>query len=73
MQQATIGARIGEDGVEFFGTDEVNALIEQGYRVVSLYPGRTLMEAVPEEEDAYAVAGFEVTVTLADPETSETR
>ena len=68
MEQATIGARITDYGVEFFGTDEVNALIEQGYRVVSIYPGKTLVEAVPEEEDAYAVSGFEMTVTLADPE-----
>ena len=68
MQQVTIGARITDDGVEFFGTDDVNTLLEQGHRVVTIYPGRTLVEAVPEEEDAYAVSGFEMTVTLADPE-----
>ena len=68
MQQITIGARIAEDGVEFFGTDEVNALIEQGHRVVTIYPGKTLVEAVPEEEDAYAVSGFEMTVTLVEAE-----
>jgi hypothetical protein len=70
MQQITLGARITDDGVEFFGTDEVNALIEQGHRVVTVYPGRTLVEAVPEEDDAYAVSGFEITVTLAEPETT---
>ena len=68
MRQATVGARITEQGIEFFGTDEVNALIEAGQKVLLIEPGEVIVEEVPEEEGAYAVAGFEMVVTLAEPE-----
>lgn len=67
MRQTTMGARVTEDGIEFFGTDEINALIEAGQKIVRIEPGEVIVEEVPEEEGAYAVAGFELVVTLAEP------
>lgn len=61
-----IGAHMTEDGAEFFGTDALNARLAQGARVTRILPGETLMEEVEGEPDAYAVAGFELVVTLAD-------
>lgn len=55
-----------EDGAEFFGTDALNERLLQGAKVLQITPGETLMEEVEGEEGAYAVAGFELVVTLAD-------
>lgn len=68
MQEVRIGVRIEEEGVSFFGTEEVNALLQQGHRVEKIEPGDVLVEEVPEEdadeEGAYALAGFELRVTF---------
>lgn len=66
-----IGAHMTEQGAEFFGTDALNALLDAGARVTRITPGETLMEEVEGEEDAYAVAGFELTVSLADEPQSQ--
>ncbi len=66
MTDFIIGAHMTEDGAEFFGTDALNAQLAQGARVTRIAPGETLMEEVEGEEDAYAVAGFNLVVTLAD-------
>lgn len=66
MTDVMIGAHMTENGAEFFGTDALNAQLAGGARIVRITPGRTLMEPVEEEENAYAVAGFEMIVTLAD-------
>jgi hypothetical protein len=72
MAQVNIGAHIGEEGVSFFGMDEVNALLAQGQKVTKIEEGQVLVEEVPldesesdEDEPAYAIAGFEIVVTLA--------
>lgn len=70
MKEITIGIRINEGGLEFFGTEEVNALIQQGYRVSRIEPDQALLEEVEsedEEEESFALAGCEITVTLDDP------
>lgn len=65
MTDIIIGADMTEDGAEFFGTEDLNVLLAQGARVTRIMPGETLMEEVEGEEDAYAVAGFELVVTFA--------
>jgi len=68
MQKIEIGVKIEDDGVSFFGTDEVNKLLKQGLSVVSVEPGEVMVEEVPAEEtgedNGYALAGFNITVTL---------
>jgi hypothetical protein len=66
MTDFVIGAHMTEDGAEFFGTDALNAQLILGARVTQITPGETLIEEVEGEEGAYAVAGFELVVTLAD-------
>ncbi len=66
MTDLIIGAHMTEDGAEFFGTDALNEQLAQGARITQILPGETLMEEVEGEEGAYAVAGFELVVTLAD-------
>ena len=71
--EALIGARITEEGIEFFGTDEVNELLSSGHRVTKIEPGEVIVEEVPpevsmsEDEQEYTLAGFEIIVTLEEP------
>ena len=69
MKEITIGIQISGGGLEFFGTDEVNALIQQGYRVSRIEPDQALLEEVGPEggEEEFALAGCEITVTLEEP------
>jgi hypothetical protein len=72
--EALIGARITEEGIEFFGTDEVNSLLASGHRVTKIEPGEVIVEEVPpevsmsEDEQEYTLAGFEIIVTLDPPQ-----
>ncbi len=66
MTDFIIGAHMTEHGAEFFGTEALNEKLAQGARITQIIPGETLMEQVEDEEDAYAVAGFELVVSLAD-------
>ncbi len=66
MTDLIIGAHMTKHGAEFFGTDALNAQLAQGARVAQIVPGETLMEEVEGEDDAYAVAGFNLVVTLTD-------
>lgn len=68
-QQVSIGIRFEEEGVESFGHEEVNRLIEQGYRVIRIEPGEALVEEVDsdDEEDAYVLAGCQMVVVLQEP------
>jgi hypothetical protein len=70
MQEINIGVKVEEEGVSFFGTEEVNALLKKGHVVVSVEPGEVMVEEVPaeegedEEEMGYALAGFNIVVKL---------
>ena len=70
MKEAIIGAHILENGLEFFGIDEVNALIEQGHVVTKVEASDVLVEEVPgepdDEEQSYALLGFKVKIILSD-------
>lgn len=65
----TIGARISEEGVEFFGIEEVNAALKSGRKIARFEEGQVMVEEVlpeesGEEEPAYAIAGFEIAITF---------
>ena len=75
MKEISVGVRIAEEGLEFFGTDEVNDLLKRGYQVASIEPGEAMVEAESEDssepaetgEPVYTLAGFSVTVALRNP------
>jgi hypothetical protein len=75
MKEISVGVRIVEEGLEFFGTDEINDLLKRGYQVASIEPGEAMVEAESEEssepaetgEPVYTLAGFSVTVALKNP------
>lgn len=72
MKEISVGVRIAEGELEFFGTEEVNDLLKHGYQVASNEPEEALVEADPEESSdtegpVYTLAGFAVTVALNAP------
>ncbi|GAB4469665.1 MAG: hypothetical protein OHK0029_42340 [Armatimonadaceae bacterium] len=70
MEQITIGIRITEDGLEFFGIEEVNELIAGGYRVSRIEPGNALVEEIEDEEgeeDMLTLVGCDMIVALEKP------
>lgn len=69
MKEISVGVRIAEEGLEFFGTDEVNTLLKRGYQVTGIEPEEAMVEADSEEssdteEPVYTLAGFSVRVSL---------
>jgi hypothetical protein len=68
--EALIGARITDEGIEYFGMEEINSLLANGHRVTKIEPGEVIVEEVPpevsmsEDEQEYTLAGFEIIVTL---------
>lgn len=73
MKQVSIGIRISDEGLDFFGTEEVNELLAQGYVVTSIEPGNVMVEEIEldedeevgeDEEEAVSLAGADMTVTL---------
>ncbi|MES2459063.1 MAG: hypothetical protein V4671_00660 [Armatimonadota bacterium] len=71
MKEISVGVRIADEGLEFFGTDEVNSLLKRGYQVASIEPEEAMVEAEEEPSDTaepiYTLAGFSVTVALKPP------
>jgi hypothetical protein len=72
MQEISVGVRIAEGELEFFGTEEVNDLLKRGYQVASIEPEEAMVEADPEESSdtegpVYTLTGFSVTVALSAP------
>lgn len=77
MKELEIGVQTTEDGLEYFGLDELNAELAKGARVVRLEEGDILvMEdaeddeadaeqvSVPEDEEGFLLAGFTLKVQL---------
>ena len=70
MSQETIrvGVRATEEGIEFFGTEEVNELLGRGWRVAEVAPDEAMVEEIPvesdDEEPEYALVGFSVSIVL---------
>lgn len=79
MKRTEIGLNIGEEGMHYFGLDELNDLIRGGHRVLRIVPGEVLVadlsgdgeEEIPEGEgsdlEQYSVSGFTMQVELEEP------
>ena len=62
MQEISVGIRVTEEGLKFFGTEEVNALIGQGWRVLGIQAGSAIVQKTGEE--TFTLSGCDITVTL---------
>lgn len=65
-----VGVRITDQGITFFGTDQVNELLARGRSVVRIDPGEVLVEEVESDEpggEAFSLAGFQLSVTIREP------
>jgi hypothetical protein len=78
-RETKIGIRIevppAGKGLKFFGTDEVNDLIRQGWRVVSIQPGGAIITKLGEDKAAQttrlALGGCDIKVVLESPGPAE--
>ncbi len=69
MREIEVGIRIDmHEGISFFGTEEVNNLLQQGGRVVALEPGGALMRKLGEEAGnvRLTLGGFSLKVKIED-------
>jgi hypothetical protein len=76
MKELEIGVQTTEDGLEYFGLDELNAELANGARVLRLDEGDILVledaeddgeeVTVPEDEEGFLLAGFTLKVQLED-------
>jgi hypothetical protein len=67
MREIEVGIRIDvHEGIEFFGTAEINDLIQQGGRVVAVEPGGAIMRKLGEDKDnvSLTLAGFSLKVKV---------
>jgi hypothetical protein len=69
MKKVKVGIRTGEKGLSFFGDDEVNALIADGWVVRAVNAGDAIVEKVPSEQgkEVFALAGADIVVVLDEP------
>jgi hypothetical protein len=70
MREVEVGLRIDmQTGLSFFGTDEVNELIRQGGRVVSVEPGGAIMRKLGEDAEnvRMTLSGFSLKVRIEAP------
>jgi hypothetical protein len=67
MREVEVGLRFDvQTGLSFFGTDEVNELIRQGARVVSVEPGGAIMRKLGEDAEnvQLTLTGFSLNVRI---------
>lgn len=67
MREIEVGIRIDiHDGIAFFGTEEINALIERGGRVVAVEPGGAIMRKLGEGDGkvSLTLSGFSLKVKI---------
>jgi hypothetical protein len=67
MREIEVGIRIDiHEGLAFFGTAEINELIQQGGRVVAVEPGGALMRKLDEDGDkvSLTLSGFSLKVKI---------
>jgi hypothetical protein len=70
MREVEVGIRIDRhEGIEFFGTEEINRLLQQGHRVVALEPGGAIMKKLGEENAniQLTLSGFSLKIKIDDP------
>jgi hypothetical protein len=69
MRQIDVGIRIDE-GLTFVGIEEVNEIIKNGGRIVSVEAGEALIEAVDEDsvfvdgDETFALAGCTIRLNI---------
>ena len=69
MEEIEVGIRIQPgEGIRFFGTKEVNALIGRGARVVAIEPGDAILNKIGEDGDnvRLVLGGCNIRVILED-------
>ncbi len=67
MREIEMGIRVDQhEGISFFGTDEVNALIERGGRIVAIEPGGAIMRKLGEDAGNVhlTLSGFSLKVRI---------
>lgn len=67
MREIEVGIRIDiHEGIAFFGTEEINGLIEQGGRVVAVEPGGAIMRKLGEDAGkvSLTLSGFSLKVKI---------
>ncbi|MBV9867051.1 MAG: hypothetical protein JO316_16985 [Abitibacteriaceae bacterium] len=73
MSEHIIGAQMNDGTLEFYGVDELNALLQQGHRVTKVEPGNIIVEDTEsegeDEEESYAFMGFELNITVEEKTT----
>lgn len=65
MREIEIGIRIDvHEGLAFFGTEEVNELLQRGARVVAIEPGGAIMRRLDEDAEnvRLTLSGFSLKV-----------
>lgn len=69
MREIEIGIRVDPDnGIQFFGVDDANRLLEGGARIVALEPGGAIMRKVGQNNDnvQLTLSGFSLKLKIAD-------
>ncbi len=67
MREIEVGIRIDiHEGIAFFGTEEINDLIEQGGRVVAVEPGGAIMRKLGEDAGnvSLTLSGFSLKMKI---------
>lgn len=67
MKELKAGLRFSrEEGISFFGLDEVNTAIKRGARVVAIKEGDALMNKREETDDSVrlSLSGFSIVVVI---------
>ena len=69
MKEIEVGIRIRPgEGIQFFGTEEVNELIRRGARVVAIEPGDAILNKIGEDDGnvRMVLGGCNIRVILDD-------
>ena len=66
--EVRVGLRVEDKTLTFFGTEEVNYKIANGWTVVSVQPGDAYVDEVEEDGEVYeTLAGADLVITLKAP------
>ena len=65
-----VGIRLDKISINLFGAEEVNSLISQGWRVVSLTPGAAIFTKMSDQKGSTSMvlSGCEMAVLLLEPD-----
>jgi hypothetical protein len=67
MREIEVGIHIDmHEGIAFFGTEEINDLLQRGGRVVAIEPGGAIMRKLGEDADnvRLTLSGFSLKVKI---------